>query len=320
MPESPRDSGAAGVAGRAAWIADYRFELRVTEQGTVVSVGDGIAWLRGLPSAAMDEILDLEDGSRALVFHLGDELIGAMLLEDTESLTAGTCAVLSGRRLGIPVGDGLLGRIVDPLGRPPDGAAWRELEAASPPIVARAFVNTPFYTGNKIIDTLLPIGKGQRQLIIGDNGTGKSTLAVDAVINQGDKGVYCVYVLVGQKRSDVVGVLETLREAGAVGHTTLVVAEAAAMPGLKYLAPFAGCAIAEAWMSQGRDTLVIYDDLTTHARSYRELSLLLRRPVGREAYPGDIFYMHARLLERATRLNASQGGGSMTALPIVETE
>ncbi len=292
----------------------------------MVSVGDGIAWLGGLPSAAMDEILDLEDGSRALVFHLGSALIGAILLEETAGLTAGASATLSGRRLGIPVGDGLLGRVVDPLGTPLDGGplpaatAWRDLDVLSPPIVARESVNIPLYTGNKIIDTLLPIGKGQRQLLIGDNGTGKSALATDAVIHQSDKGVYCVYVLIGQKRSDIVTVLETLRQAGALAHTTLVVAEAAAMPGMKYLAPFTGCAIAEAWMSQGRDTLIVYDDLTTHARSYRELSLLLRRPPGREAYPGDIFYLHARLLERATRLNASHGGGSMTALPIVETE
>jgi F-type H+-transporting ATPase subunit alpha len=315
------------VAGRPGPpSAARRFGLRITEQGTVVSVGDGIVWLRGLPSVAMDEVLDLEDGSRALVFRLGRELVGAILLDETDSLTAGACATLSGRRLRVPIGSGLLGRVIDPLGRPldggapPDGAAFRDLDAASPPIVARDLVNAPLYTGTQIVDTLLPIGKGQRQLIIGDMGTGKSALALDAVINQKGQGVYCIYVLIGQKRSDVVASIETLRESGALAHTTLVVAEAAAMPGIKYLAPFAGCAIAEGWMDHGKDTLIVYDDLTTHARSYRELSLLLRRPPGREAYPGDVFYLHARLLERATRLNAGHGGGSMTALPIVETE
>jgi F-type H+-transporting ATPase subunit alpha len=219
----------------------------------------------------------------------------------------------------------MLGRVIDPLGVPLDGAATpdctgrRDLEVLSPPIVEREFVNEPLYTGTTIVDTLIPIGKGQRQLIIGDNGLGKSSFAIDTLINQRDKNVLCVYVLIGQKRSSVVSTVATLREAGALGHTTIVVAEATVTPGLKYLAPFAGCALAEAWMAQGKDTLVVYDDLTTHAQAYRELSLLLRRPPGREAYPGDIFYLHSRLLERSTRLAASHGGGSMTALPIVET-
>ncbi|MDE2311372.1 MAG: F0F1 ATP synthase subunit alpha, partial [Betaproteobacteria bacterium] len=212
--------------------------------------------------------------------------------------------------LGAPLDDG----------RPLDSGVRRLLDVRSPPIIARDFVAQPMYTGSKIVDTLIPIGKGQRQLIIGDNGTGKSALAIDAVINQRGKDVFCVYVLIGQKRSTVVNTIETLRRSGALAYTTLVVAEATAMPGLKYLAPFAGCTVAGAWTWQGRDTLVIYDDLTTHARSYRELSLLLRRPPGREAYPGDIFYLHARLLERSTRLSAKHGGGSMTALPIIETE
>ncbi len=307
-------------------LADYRFGLRVTEQGSVASIGDGIAWVRGVPSAAMEEILEFEDGSHAFVFHLTDEFVGAILLRQTERLTAGMAAFLTGHRLAIPVGDGLRGRIVDPLGTPLDrGApltcvARRELDVPSPPIMVRDFVETPLYTGNKIVDTFLPIGKGQRQLIIGDNGTGKSALAIDTVINQRGHDVDCVYVLIGQKRTSVVSTIQTLRTAGALSYTTVVVAEATAMPGLKYLAPFAGCAVAESWMSAGRDTLVVYDDLTTHARAYRELSLLLRRPPGREAYPGDIFYLHARLLERATRLAATHGGGSMTALPIVETE
>ena len=292
----------------------------------MVSVGDGIAWISGLPSARMDETLRLEDGSSALVFHLARDKLGAILLCQTEQLTAGTAVFLTGKRLDIGVGDELLGRVIDPLGAPLDGGepvnftARRLLDVASPPIIARDFVAQPMYTGNKIVDTLIPIGKGQRQLIIGDNGTGKSALAIDAVINQRGKQVYCVYVLIGQKRSTVVNTIATLRRAGALDYTTLVVAEATAMPGLKYLAPFAGCTVADAWSWQGRDTLVVYDDLTTHARSYRELSLLLRRPPGREAYPGDIFYLHARLLERSTHLAANQGGGSMTALPIIETE
>ena len=314
------------LAGQAAWLRDYRFSLRVSEQGTVVSVGDGIAWIEGLPSAAMDEILDLEDGSRAMVFHLEERVVGATLLEQTSRLTAGTIAHLSGRRMDIPTGDALIGRVIDPLGNPldglghPDCSATRPLDILSPTITARDFVHKPLYTGNKIVDTLIPIGRGQRQLIIGDNGLGKSSLAIDAVINQRDQGVRCVYVMVGQKRSSVVDTIETLRKYGALKHTVLVVAEATSLPGLKFLAPFAGCAVAETWMWQGHDTLVVYDDLTTHAEAYRELSLLLRRPPGREAYPGDIFFLHSRLLERSTSLAAAQGGGSMTALPIVETK
>ena len=326
MPDKGLMAADSPLAAQAEWLVRYHFGLRLSEQGIVASVGDGIAWISGLPSARMDEIVQLEDGSSALIFHLACNRIGTILLRQTERLTAGTSAFLTGRRLSIGVGDALLGRVIDPLGEPLDDGGplalgvRRMLDVRSPPIIARDFVAQPMYTGNKIVDTLIPIGKGQRQLIIGDNGTGKSTLAIDAVINQRGKNVYCIYVLIGQKRSTVVNAIETLRRAGALDYTTLVVAEATAMPGLKYLAPFVGCTVAEAWMAEGRDTLVIYDDLTTHARSYRELSLLLRRPPGREAYPGDIFYLHARLLERSTRLSAKQGGGSMTALPIIETE
>lgn len=313
------------TSNRASWIENYRFGLRVQERGTILSIGDGIAHITGLPSASMDEILDFEDGSRAVVFSLDRDSISAVLLEQGPSLTAGAAVYLSGQRLSIPAGDALLGRVIDPLGKPLDGGpmpechARRNLESASPPIIARQFVEEPLYTGNKIVDTLVPIGKGQRQLIIGDNGLGKSSFAMDAVINQKDKSVHCVYVLIGQKRSSVVSTIATLRDAGALGHSTIVVAEATTTPGLKYLAPFAGCAVAEHWMWQGKDTLIIYDDLTTHAQAYRELSLLLRRPPGREAYPGDIFYLHSRLLERSTHLAANHGAGSMTALPVVET-
>jgi len=325
MP-TPNVNDPSSRDGEPGWLSRYRFGLRVTEQGRVVSIGDGIAWIKGLPSAAMDEILNLEDGSRALVFHLEEELLGAILLQQSPALSAGVLVYHSGERLGIGVGDALLGRVIDPLGMPLDGGAMpecdgrRELDVLSPPILARDFVEQPLYTGNKIIDTVIPIGKGQRQLIIGDNGVGKSSLALDTVINQKGKNVYCVYVAIGQKRSSVINTLEVLRETGALAHTTLVVAEATAMPGLKYLAPFAGCAVAEGWMWQGKDALVVYDDLTTHARTYRELSLLLRRPPGREAYPGDIFYLHSRLLERSTHLAPVHGGGSITALPLVETE
>jgi F-type H+-transporting ATPase subunit alpha len=311
---------------QAKWLDRYKPRLRINEQGKVVSVGDGITWISGLPSAAIDDVLAFEDGSQAMVFDLTERLIGAVLLHDTAALTAGTTVHQTGRSLSVPVGDNLLGRIIDPLGTPLDGKSlptltlWQSLESSSPPIVARDFVNEPLLTGIKIVDTMIPIGKGQRQLIIGDEGLGRSSIAIDTVLNQRGLDVYCVYVLIGQKRSTVVSTIDTLREYGALDFTTVVVAEAGSLPGLKHLAPFAGCAVAEFWMQQGRDVLVIYDDLSTHAKTYRELSLLLRRPPGREAYPGDIFSVHARLLERATCLNAAHGGGSMTALPIVETQ
>jgi F-type H+-transporting ATPase subunit alpha len=314
------------LAQRAARLRGYRLQLRVGERGRVLSVGDGVAWIAGLPSAAMDEVLRTDDGSSALVFHLAAERIGAILLEESPRLGADAPAGLTGERLSLGVGDALLGRIVDPLGRPLDGAARprtrerRPIDGPAPPILARDFVNQPLYTGNRIADSMIPIGHGQRQLLIGDNGTGKTTFALDCVLQQKGAGVNCVYVLIGQKRSTVASVIETLRAGGALEYTAVVVAEATATPGLKYLAPFAGCALAEAWMEAGRKTLVVYDDLSTHARIYRELSLLLRRPPGREAYPGDVFYLHARLLERSTCLAAARGGGSMTALPIVETE
>jgi F-type H+/Na+-transporting ATPase subunit alpha len=314
------------LANQRDWLRDYRFQPRIVERGKVLSVGDGIVWIEGLPSASIDEVLLLEDGSRAMVFHLTEKLVGAILLEQTRELTAGTVAHHSGSRLSTPCGDVLLGRVVDPLGKALDGEpdprfeSRGDLDAGSPPIVARDFVNRPLLTGNKITDTLIPIGKGQRQLLIGDNGLGKSSLAIDIVVNQRDKDVLCVYVLVGQKRSSVLNTIQMLKDSKALEHTVLVVAEATALPGLQYLAPFAGCAVAEYWMRKGRDTLVVYDDLTAHAKTYRELSLLLRRPPGREAYPADIFFLHSRLLERSTCLAPKYGGGSMTALPIIETK
>ena len=314
------------VSRQADWLKHYRPSIRIKEQGKVVSIGDGIAWISGLPTAAIDDILAFEDGSRAMVFDLTENQVGAVLLHQTDQLTAGITAYPTGKLSSVPVGDSLLGRVVDPQGIPlddqplPPHLPWQRLEAKSPVIIARDFVHEPIYTGIKIIDTLIPIGKGQRQLLIGDEGLGRSSIALDTVINQQGKDVRCVYVLIGQKRSKVVSIVNILREYNALDYTTVVVAEASGLPGLQHLAPFAGCAIAEYWMQQGHDTLVVYDDLTTHAKTYRELSLLLRRPPGREAFPGDIFSVHARLLERATCLNAAHGGGSMTALPIVETK
>jgi F-type H+-transporting ATPase subunit alpha len=326
MPKVETDSPTELLDRQAQWLDRYQPELRITEQGSVISVGDGITRISGLPSAAIDDILDFADGSQALVFDLTEGQIGAVLLRDTERLTAGTTVLRTGRTLSMPVGDALLGRIIDPLGTPLDGAPppvytrWQPLESASPPVVARDFVHAPLYTGIKVVDTMIPIGKGQRQLLIGDEGLGRSSIALDTVINQRGQDVYCVYVLIGQKRSTVVNTIDILREYGALDYTTVVVAEASSLPGQQHLAPYAGCAVAEFWMQQGRDVLVIYDDLSTHAKTYRELSLLLRRPPGREAYPGDIFSIHARLLERATCLGTAHGGGSMTALPVVETK
>ncbi|WP_454763822.1 F0F1 ATP synthase subunit alpha [Cupriavidus campinensis] len=300
--------------------------LFIEEHGEIVGVADGIAWIAGLPSAQCGELLNADDGSRALAFQLDERLIGAILLDQPRGTGAGVRVRRTGRRLAIGAGDALLGRVIDPLGRmlddqpPPDIAAYRPLESASPPIVEREPVARPLYTGNTIVDTLLPIGRGQRQLIIGDDGTGKSALALDAVINQVGQGVRCVYVMIGQRRAAVAETIDLLRQTGGLAHTVVVVAEANALPGVQYLAPFAGCALAEYWMRGGHDVLIVYDDLALHAQAYRELSLLLRRPPGREAYPGDIFYLHSRLLERATALAPSQGGGSLTALPIVPTQ
>ena len=307
-------------------LGKYQFGLRLGETGRVMSVGDGIAWVSGLPSAAAQEIVQFEDDSRGMVFELQAKRLGVILLDPMARVAAGSTVSHTGQRLEIGLGETTLGRVLDPLGQSLDGLpayepqGWGALEADSPSIMARDFVNAPLYTGIKVVDTLIPIGRGQRQLIIGDSGTGKTALAVDAVLAQAGQQVRCVYVMIGQKRSEAAHVIDVLRQHGALRYTTVVVGEATATPGMKYLAPFAGCALAEAWMRQGLDTLVVYDDLSSHARAYRELSLLMHRPPGREAYPGDIFYLHARLLERATRLCKSRGGGSLTALPIVQTE
>lgn len=304
----------------------YRWQTRLSEEGEVQSVGDGILWISGLPSACMEEVLHIEDGSLAQVFLLEPHRLGAVLLKNGGKLSAGLSVKRSSTLLSIGVGDSLIGRVVSPLGDVLDGGPAlqcqisKPLESASAPIMARDFVNQPLYTGNRIIDSLLPIGKGQRQLLIGDIGLGKTSLAIDIILRQQGESVLCIYVAIGQTRSNLAGIVEILKQTGAIQYSTLVVAEANELSGCRYIAPFAGCAIAEYWMTQGRDTLIIYDDLSQHANAYRELSLLLHRPPGREAYPGDIFYLHSRLLERATILNKERGGGSMTALPIVTTK
>lgn len=306
-------------------IQNYHFELKFDEQGRVISIGDGIVWIEGLASAAIDEIIRFEEGSLAMVFHLTEASIGAILLVQSPHLSAGMRAYHFKPQLWIPVGDALLGRIIDPLGNPlddknvPNCHSIGLLDVLSPPILHRDFVHQPLYTGNKILDTLIPLGKGQRELFIGDNGLGKTSLALDIVLNQKNQNMRCIYVLISQNRSTVNNIIELLQQYDALDYTTVVVTEATMLPGLHYLAPFAGCAIAEYWMKQGLDTLIVYDDLTAHANSYRELSLLLRRPPGREAFPADIFHLHARLLERSTCLSPELGGGSMTALPIIET-
>ena len=304
----------------------YRFAPRIAEVGRVVAVGDGVIWFAGLPSIGLEDLIETPDGKEAFVFHLAAGEVGAVLLDRSDTIRPGITVRSRGRRLVLPVGAEWLGRVVDPLGRALDGAPAPRgaedfaIDGTAPPITSREKVTQPLYTGSKLVDTLLPIGKGQRQLIIGDPGTGKSAVAIDAVIHQKDKDTRCVYVMIGQKRSTVATVLSLLESRGALNYTAVVVAEATALPGLQYLAPFSGCALAESFMWGGHDTLIVFDDLTKHALAYRALSLLLRRPPGREAFPGDIFYLHARLLERATRLAAKQGGGSMTALPIIETE
>ncbi len=300
--------------------------LDVREVGVVRSVSKGTARLDGLSSVGADEVVELEGGVAALVFNLDPDEVGVILLGDEELVAAGTEARGTGKPLRIPVGDELLGRVVDPLGRPLDGGPRlpsmrsREAETAAPTIMRRGPVRVPLQTGIKVIDALVPVGRGQRELIVGDRQTGKTAIATDTIIHQRDTGVVCVYCAVGQRSAAVARVVDELSANGALDHTIVVMSSGEDPPGLQFIAPYAATAMAEHFMDQGRDTLVVYDDLTKHARAYRELSLLLRRPPGREGYPGDVFYIHARLLERSTRLRAEYGGGSLTALPIVETQ
>ena len=307
-------------------LEGYHFRLVAQEVGTVHSLGQGVARVGGLPSAANEELLKFQGDRYGLVFNLDPGELGVVLLDEASDLTAGSEVHLSGRVLDVPVGKSLLGRVVDPLGRPLDnlGAIVEErrleVERPAPPIHERAPVRVPLQTGIKAVDALFPIGRGQRMLIMGDRQTGKSAIAMDTLMNQRETGVLCVYCFIGQQMASVASAIEQLRAQGALEHTIVVVARGEDPPGLQYLAPYAATSMAEFFMQQGRDVLIVYDDLTRHARAYRELSLLLRRPPGREAYPGDIFYAHSRLLERSTHLREEFGGGSLTALPVVETE
>jgi len=298
----------------------------VANVGVVAEVGDGIARIRGLGAAGYGELLQFPQGTLGLTLNLEEDYVGAVILGDSSQIGEGDVVRSVGRALEVPVGEALLGRVVDPLGRPLDGkgpvksAETRPAERMAPDVTSRRPVDTPVHTGIKAIDSMIPIGRGQRELIVGDRSTGKSAIAVDSVIAQKDSDLVCIYVAIGQKTSRVAQVVATLEEHGAMEHTTVVVAGASDPAPLQYIAPYAGCAMGEEFMEQGRDALVVYDDLSRHAWAYRQLSLLLRRPPGREAYPGDIFYLHSRLLERAAKLVPGQGGGSLTALPIVETQ
>ncbi len=301
-------------------------QVRFHDVGTVQRIGDGVSTLSGLPGARTDELVVFPTGAQGMILNLDHELIDVILLGPDEGIQGGDLVTASGERLRVPVGHDLLGRVVNPLGEPLDGhgpvnaAGFHYLERDAPGIIEREPVHEPLHTGLKIVDALVPIGRGQRELIIGDRQTGKTTVAVDAIINQRNTGVLCVYVAIGQKKSSTLAIIETLRAHDALSYTIVVVSSPDDPPALRYLAPYAGCTMAEFLMYEGRDVLIVYDDLSKHADTYRELSLLLRRPPGREAYPGDVFYLHARLLERACKLSAEAGGGSLTALPIVETQ
>jgi len=307
-------------------VSKIGLQVEFRAVGTVQHIGNGVARLSGLPRSRTDELVTFPTGVQGMILNLEHNHLDVILLGSSEGIQGGDLVTATGERLRVPVGHQLLGRVVNPLGYPLDGlglvdaSGYWHLEFDAPGIVARAPVDEPLLTGWKMIDALVPIGRGQRELIVGDRQTGKTTVAVDAILNQKSNGVACFYVVVGQKKSSTLAVIETLREAGAMDYTTVVVSSPDDPPALRYLAPYAGCTMAEWLMHEGRDVLIVYDDLSKHADAYRELSLLLRRPPGREAYPGDIFYLHSRLLERACKLNENAGDGSITALPIVETQ
>lgn len=296
------------------------------EVGTVLTVGDGIARVDGLEGAAYGEVLLFDGGVRGMVQDLSEDSVGCILFDDDASVCAGSTVRRTGRTAGVPVGEGFLGRVVNALGVPIDGGGdiradgYRAVESPAPGIIDRQSVDTPLETGILTVDSMFPIGRGQRELIIGDRQTGKTAIAIDAILNQKDTGVLCIYVAIGQKESTVAGVVQKLRDRGAMAYTTVVCAHASETAPMLYIAPYAGAAIGEYFMYRGRDVLIVYDDLSKQAVAYREISLLLQRPPGREAYPGDVFYLHSRLLERAARLSEAAGGGSMTALPIIETQ
>lgn len=308
-------------------IERYGLAPQTSETGAVISVGDGIVHVYGLSACRSGEILLFENGAFGMAVNLEEDNIGCVLMGDEGGLREGSAVTRTKRTASVPVGDGLLGRVVDPLGRPLDGkgeivsAKNRPIEFAAPGVNDRKSVTVPLQTGIMAIDAMVPIGRGQRELIIGDRQTGKTSIAIDAIINQRDTGVLCVYVAIGQKTSSVASIVETLRKYGALRHTVVVSSPASEPASMQYIAPYAGCAIAEEFMYENhKDALIVYDDLSKHAVAYRAISLLLRRPPGREAYPGDIFYLHSRLLERAARLSDELGGGSITALPIIETQ
>ena len=307
-------------------IKNYRNKTDEAETGTVITVGDGIATAFGLDNCMANELVEFEDGSFGMAMNLEENTVSIVLLNDSQNIREGSSVKRTGSVAAVPVGDAMLGRIVNALGEPIDGKGpiandgRRPIESEAPGIIKRKSVSVPLQTGIKAIDAMIPIGRGQRELIIGDRQTGKTTIAIDTILNQHDKNVLCVYVAIGQKNSTVANLAETLRRAGADRYTVIVSASASEAAPLQYIAPYAGCAIAEHFMAQGKDVLIVYDDLSKHAVAYRALSLLIRRPPGREAYPGDVFYLHSRLLERAARVAPEYGGGSITALPIIETQ
>ena len=307
-------------------IKKYSTKLEVSDVGTVIQVADGIARVHGLENAMQGELLEFPGGVYGMVLNLEEDNVGAVLLGDHKNINEGDMVKTTGRVVEVPVGDAMIGRVVNALGQPIDGKGpivtdkYRQIERVASGVIARKSVDTPLQTGIKAIDAMVPIGRGQRELIIGDRQTGKTAIAIDTSINQKGQNVLCIYVAIGQKASTVASIVKTLEENGAMQYTTVVSSTASELAPLQYIAPYAGCAIGEEWMEQGKDVLVIYDDLSKHATAYRTLSLLLRRPPGREAYPGDVFYLHSRLLERAARLSDELGGGSLTALPIIETQ
>ncbi len=307
-------------------IKNYSTKLEVSDVGTVIQVADGIARIHGLEKAMQGELLEFPGEVYGMVLNLEEDNVGAVLLGDSKSISEGDTVKTTGRVVEVPVGDAMLGRVVNALGQPIDGKGpiettkFRQIERVASGVIARKSVNTPLQTGIKAIDSMVPIGRGQRELIIGDRQTGKTAIAIDTIINQKGQNVKCIYVAIGQKQSTVASIVGTLEEYGAMDYTTIVAATASELAPLQYIAPYSGCAIGEEWMESGQDVLIVYDDLSKHAAAYRTLSLLLKRPPGREAFPGDVFYLHSRLLERAARLSDALGGGSLTALPIIETQ
>ena len=307
-------------------IKRYAAELEVADVGTVIQVADGIARIHGLENAMQGELLEFPGEVYGMVLNLEEDNVGAVLLGDQKNINEGDTVKTTGRVVEVPVGDAMIGRVVNALGQPIDGKGpiktdkYRQIERVASGVISRKSVDTPLQTGIKAIDSMVPIGRGQRELIIGDRQTGKTAITIDTIINQKGQGVKCIYVAIGQKASTVASIVKTLEEFGAMSYTMVVAATASELAPLQYIAPYAGCAIGEEWMENGEDVLVVYDDLSKHATAYRTLSLLLRRPPGREAYPGDVFYLHSRLLERAARLSDELGGGSLTALPIIETQ